>query len=1139
MNARSEQREGPSLACVKPGRALAAAALLVAVTLQSVQAAERGKHSREYVRLKREYEALPNSLDDPERWQDVVAKRLEYLQEIRETQAGRPELQVELRGFVQRILESIARDGTDACDGCIDLDARDSEPFRRIGLDVVSWIEDENQHVALANGSGGRLNVEVKLSVYRRNLRPDEPGIASANVELAPGEVVIVRFDGIPLTWDRNDKSYDPNDYSAETVVLVTQNGRRAPKYRVRLQSTAGWLGTPAAFVTPAGKVKITFPSSQGIYSIDNRRLVEDYTIYVSLAAQSRRRPGPITLVPDDETAVVEADVGTFVHRRTATFTLDLPETDDYDLVYIPCVMGRRQKQYTGRLGAVLIQLGKRTPVRRVTVPLPPKHRLDNEPLSDDPQEKIAQLKRWLRSDLWTVRHAAERKIAAIGAPAVPAMVKLLSSTEKYEHAYDEIVQRSAVPILTQIGEPAVGALAPLLGSRERSIGSDAGRVLGGIGGRGVDVLLKAASSARLSVRMDAVAGLLKTRDPRRLPALKKLTRDKDPKLRRWASLLLQMLEKEQITSPAPTQKPPQPRAPGKDGLDGWAGLSTQQKVKLARNFIKALGSKNEATARRAADELARSDDPATAPELFILAEQGDSPEPPRPLHSALFALRKLWAGKKLGYGARSAMALLLAAKSGNVRRYAAYIIGAAGIELAVPELIGALSDPSSGLRNVAKEALTDLGYEVSSAPGNRYALADPDYRDRTDSHVRILVDMLGDDNYFRRKSLVSELAARGEDAIAPLKRALKDERPLVRLCAIRALGGTDHPQARETLAQMTTGPDKLMARRAVVALAQAPVQASLPLWTKLLSDSDPGVRAGAARALGRIGKGESVRPLLALLDERNITVFTSAARALGELGGTVAAEALVEGYMSLPNGESADYPGANKAARRTMREALVNIGKPAAPALIRRLSDTGVRDMLKEIGDLPAEPVLAVLKEGNVLERGNAARLVGWLKIPGGVRALIELSGGWLKSDNNAGFAALTTYGEAARPELRKALDDGALNDLARASAAAVLVTLGDKPRLDLMNQVAQKGDTGSMNRFLERLSRLRRQEFLPVLEKALARADAARAVVYAISSCGADRAEPLLEKALEHPNASVRTEARKRLNDLRNKER
>ncbi len=69
MNARSEQREGPSLACVKPGRALAAAALLVAVTLQSVQAAERGKHSREYVRFKREYESLPNNLDDPERWQ--------------------------------------------------------------------------------------------------------------------------------------------------------------------------------------------------------------------------------------------------------------------------------------------------------------------------------------------------------------------------------------------------------------------------------------------------------------------------------------------------------------------------------------------------------------------------------------------------------------------------------------------------------------------------------------------------------------------------------------------------------------------------------------------------------------------------------------------------------------------------------------------------------------------------------------------------------------------------------------------------------------------------------------------------------------------------------------------------------------
>jgi len=77
------------------------------------------------------------------------------------------------------------------------------------------------------------------------------------------------------------------------------------------------------------------------------------------------------------------------------------------------------------------------------------------------------------------------------------------------------------------------------------------------------------------------------------------------------------------------------------------------------------------------------------------------------------------------------------------------------------------------------------------------------------------------------------------------------------------------HEERLETLAERGLAvPDPELHARAAFALAREPFPAALPLLRKLASDSDPRVRAWAARGLGLVGGGEDLAVLRGLLDD-------------------------------------------------------------------------------------------------------------------------------------------------------------------------------------------------------------------------------------------------------------------------------
>jgi len=125
----------------------------------------------------------------------------------------------------------------------------------------------------------------------------------------------------------------------------------------------------------------------------------------------------------------------------------------------------------------------------------------------------------------------------------------------------------------------------------------------------------------------------------------------------------------------------------------------------------------------------------------------------------------------------------------------------------------------------------------------------------------------------------------------------------------------------------------------------------------KALKDKD--VRAGAVVALGKIGK-PAVEPLIQALKDKESSVRSGAAAALGGTGDARAVEPLIQALKDKDlTVHDAAYP------------ALVRIGKPAVEPLIQALKDKGggvrweAAEALGEIGDARAvEPLIQALKD-------------------------------------------------------------------------------------------------------------------------------------------------------------------------------
>ena len=196
------------------------------------------------------------------------------------------------------------------------------------------------------------------------------------------------------------------------------------------------------------------------------------------------------------------------------------------------------------------------------------------------------------------------------------------------------------------------------------------------------------------------------------------------------------------------------------------------------------------------------------------------------------------------------------------VRAHAALAIGRIGDERGRDVVRGMLADGSPEVRGAAAFAC-QLLEDGSATPDLIRLLSDPDPRVAGSAAQAIGALGRGD----------------GQDAlIAAIPRAAAPEPRAAMLSALWRFA--DEQSAAAALAY-ASDPDARVRSAALYTLSRKPIETSRAALTAALGDSDPDTAAGAARALGILGKSAALEPLAATLDSGKPHLVTSSLNAL------------------------------------------------------------------------------------------------------------------------------------------------------------------------------------------------------------------------------------------------------------------
>ena len=196
-------------------------------------------------------------------------------------------------------------------------------------------------------------------------------------------------------------------------------------------------------------------------------------------------------------------------------------------------------------------------------------------------------------------------------------------------------------------------------------------------------------------------------------------------------------------------------------------------------------------------------------------------------------------------------------------RRFAAEDLGDCGDVAAVEPLVGALSDPSPAVREAALDALTRIG----GAPV-----------------VRAVLPALRSDHVPLRNAACFLLRQLGEAAVGCLCELLADTDKDVRLFVIDTLAGIGSRTAESGIISAIRDAEVNVAAAAAAALGELGTGSAVsPLIAALASDS--WVRCAVAKSLGQIGGLDAMRALMGLALDEDALVAYAASKALVEAG--------------------------------------------------------------------------------------------------------------------------------------------------------------------------------------------------------------------------------------------------------------
>lgn len=337
-------------------------------------------------------------------------------------------------------------------------------------------------------------------------------------------------------------------------------------------------------------------------------------------------------------------------------------------------------------------------------------------------------------------------------------------------------------------------------------------------------------------------------------------------------------------------------------------------------------------------------------------------------------------------------------------------LLGAAG----VGELIAGLADASWTVRRAVVAGLSVLGDDAVGAlcgwlrderSSERAIAAAVDALSGSmgASATREVLALLGD----RRPAVVADaaqiLGRRSAVEAAPALTGLLDHpNDNVAVAAIEALGAIGSSHAIDALIDVLGRRSFFRTFPALQVLARAEDPRVVAPLARLLDDD--GYRIEAARALGRTGHAQAIRPLVSLLPHAGDAIVRLVALALADLVSRAEWHGAGEQVANVMRDESAAFGARLVGALRTAETAertaiavvLSRIGdRSVVPDLGRLLEDPEVRfaatDAIQRITRRQDDAVLDALASGDPATRAAVLPVVHTMRAAGAVRALVR----------------------------------------------------------------------------------------------------------------------------------------------------
>ncbi|NQT88503.1 HEAT repeat domain-containing protein [bacterium] len=186
-----------------------------------------------------------------------------------------------------------------------------------------------------------------------------------------------------------------------------------------------------------------------------------------------------------------------------------------------------------------------------------------------------------------------------------------------------------------------------------------------------------------------------------------------------------------------------------------------------------------------------------------------------------------------------------------------------------------------------------------------------------------LIVQLHHADRNVRWRAAVSLGAVGDSRAVAYLRRLVQDEKPLVRIKVIAALGHLESKDALPDVVKALTDTDHRVRRQAALALGRLGAESSVPDLVRLgLKDKHPSVRSSSIIALGYIGGVTAIRSVAGMLNDPDQGVRFAAVQVLARFRN----------------------PGATKSLARAIADPDKDVSAAGALALRERLQASPAR---------------------------------------------------------------------------------------------------------------------------------------------------------------------------------------------------